>query len=347
VKGAVVIRSRSGVRAASATAALACLVLTVFLIAPSAAAGEAGSASTQVPNNSNGVNHNDAPPPANPDCTNTAGTSGTCSSPQPWSTADRNNTGANDTSGSNAYASTRNGADADNGGANGRATGKPCAGCVGKADNKNPSGQAPNGPVDHNNGYECDGNNGIGQTNPAHTGCTAMASSAPTATQSVAAGHGQSASHGSSGSAGSTAACARLVAEAAVPCAPTSGAGVAPAGSLTGVPTSAESTCSMAGTMSTEAAMTEGCLSVASGVPASERSRLAAAGFPDNGEVRAAAVAGPESGVLAAGVATQPAHVRGELAFTGGNIARYLLLGALLLLGGLALRRTGRRRLLS
>lgn len=29
------------------------------------------------------------------------------------------------------------------------------------------------GPADHNNGYECDGNNGMGQTNPAHTGCTA------------------------------------------------------------------------------------------------------------------------------------------------------------------------------
>jgi LPXTG-motif cell wall-anchored protein len=42
---------------------------------------------------------------------------------------------------------------------------------VGKADNKNPKGQMPNGS-DHNNGYECDGNNGIGKTNPAHTGCT-------------------------------------------------------------------------------------------------------------------------------------------------------------------------------
>ena len=27
------------------------------------------------------------------------------------------------------------------------------------------------GPQDHNNGYECDGNNGIAKTNPAHTGC--------------------------------------------------------------------------------------------------------------------------------------------------------------------------------
>jgi hypothetical protein len=56
------------------------------------------------------------------------------------------------------------------GSANGLAVGKPCAGCVGKADNKNPPGQFPNGS-DANAGYECDRNNGIGKTNPAHTGC--------------------------------------------------------------------------------------------------------------------------------------------------------------------------------
>ncbi|HEY4401026.1 MAG TPA: hypothetical protein VGO38_03240, partial [Acidimicrobiia bacterium] len=56
------------------------------------------------------------------------------------------------------------------------AVGQPCAGCVGKADNKNPPGQFPNG-TDPNAGYECDSNNGIGQTNPAHTGCV---SSPPT-----------------------------------------------------------------------------------------------------------------------------------------------------------------------
>jgi LPXTG-motif cell wall-anchored protein len=58
-----------------------------------------------------------------------------------------------------------------NGEGDGQATGKPCAGCVGKADNKNPKGQYPDGS-DANNGYECDGNNGIGKSNPAHTGCT-------------------------------------------------------------------------------------------------------------------------------------------------------------------------------
>ena len=57
-----------------------------------------------------------------------------------------------------------------NGNAGGDAVGRPCAGCVGSADDMNPNGQRPNGS-DHNNGYECDGNHGIARTNPAHTGC--------------------------------------------------------------------------------------------------------------------------------------------------------------------------------
>ena len=48
--------------------------------------------------------------------------------------------------------------------------GLPGAGTVGAADSKYPRGQAPGGS-DNNNGYECDGNGGVGQTNPAHTGC--------------------------------------------------------------------------------------------------------------------------------------------------------------------------------
>ena len=103
-----------------------------------------------------------------------ASTTGTSTSPQPRSRADQNAGGANGgcpgtTKGD--YCSTRNGSPSMNGNGKGRATGKPCAGCVGKADNKNPKGQFPNGS-DHNNGYECDGNHGIGRTNPAHTGCT-------------------------------------------------------------------------------------------------------------------------------------------------------------------------------
>src|SRR5205085_1420478 len=74
-----------------------------------------------------------------------------------------------------------NGLPSGNGSGGGLATGQPCAGCVGKADEKNPGAspdraQYPNGGGSHyagdnNNGYECDGNHGIAQTNPAHTGC--------------------------------------------------------------------------------------------------------------------------------------------------------------------------------
>jgi len=68
--------------------------------------------------------------------------------------------------------------DSENGKGNGGANGRPCAGCVGNADDKNPPGQLP-GPQDNNKGYECenpnkDGNNngiGRGNGNPAHTGC--------------------------------------------------------------------------------------------------------------------------------------------------------------------------------
>jgi len=62
------------------------------------------------------------------------------------------------------------GAESANGNGNGKAVGRPAAGSVGNADTKNPPGQQPNGS-DANNGYECDGNNGIAKGNPAHTGC--------------------------------------------------------------------------------------------------------------------------------------------------------------------------------
>lgn len=54
---------------------------------------------------------------------------------------------------------------------NGNATNQPAAGTVGSADSKFPPGQSPDG-TDNNNGYECDGNEGVGQTNPAHSGCS-------------------------------------------------------------------------------------------------------------------------------------------------------------------------------
>lgn len=69
-----------------------------------------------------------------------------------------------------AYDDTCEPAPSGNGNGGGKATGKPAAGTVGKADEKNPPGQQP-GPNDKNKGYECDGNKGIARTNPAHTGC--------------------------------------------------------------------------------------------------------------------------------------------------------------------------------
>ena len=105
----------------------------------------------------------------------TAGTSGDSTEPQPESTADENDGGANagdcDEGTAGNYCSTRDGSESQNGKGDGEAKGKPCAGCVGKADNKNPKGQYPDGG-DHNAGYECDTNQGVGQSNPAHTGCT-------------------------------------------------------------------------------------------------------------------------------------------------------------------------------
>ena len=43
-----------------------------------------------------------------------------------------------------------------------------CAGCSGKSDNQDPPGQSRN---DHNNGYECDHNGGVGKGNPSHSRC--------------------------------------------------------------------------------------------------------------------------------------------------------------------------------
>ena len=81
-------------------------------------------------------------------------------------------------SGCGEYCSTRDGSPSRNGEGDGEATGRPCAGCVGKADDKNPRGQRPNGS-DSNNGYECDGNEGIAKGNPAHTGCAPSGESGP------------------------------------------------------------------------------------------------------------------------------------------------------------------------
>lgn len=113
----------------------------------------------------------------------TGGTFGSPTSSQPLQHPDDQGQGANTFPGP--YSSTRDGSPSLNGNGDGLAVGQPCAGCVGKADNKNPPGQFPNGS-DPNAGYECDRNNGIGQTNPAHTGCKSS-TSAPAA-QPAAAG---------------------------------------------------------------------------------------------------------------------------------------------------------------
>ena len=118
----------------------------------------------------------------------TAGTSGDTDEPQPLSTADENDGGANGDCPEGEYCSTRDGSASENGAGDGEASGKPCAGCVGKADNKNPQGQLPDADEDGNRGYECDDNQGVGQGNPAHTGCAADAGDDGTAAGGDVAG---------------------------------------------------------------------------------------------------------------------------------------------------------------
>lgn len=89
-----------------------------------------------------------------------------------------------------AYDETCDGSPSGNGNGGGTATGKPCAGCVGNADDKNPPGQAVDGS-DHNAGYECDRNHGVGRTNPAHTGCRTGSSETPPAGDGGSTGQGQ------------------------------------------------------------------------------------------------------------------------------------------------------------
>ena len=62
------------------------------------------------------------------------------------------------------------GTDQPSGNGYGRTNNPHLAGEQGSADSKFPPGQSPDGS-DDNNGYECDGNGGVGQTNPAHSGC--------------------------------------------------------------------------------------------------------------------------------------------------------------------------------
>src|SRR5262249_51489620 len=139
------------------------------------------------PGNGNG-NGNGNGAAASHSTNGTGGTFGSPTSSQPLQQPDNQGQGANTFPGP--YSSTRDGSPSLNGNGDGLAVGQPCAGCVGKADNKNPPGQFPNGS-DPNAGYECDRNNGIGKTNPAHTGCTATstpgAAPMPAGTRSASA----------------------------------------------------------------------------------------------------------------------------------------------------------------
>jgi len=145
------------------------VVAATTVLAVSALGGVAGAAThgtahdQHSKSNGNGVARSHA-------TRGTAGTSGSVTQPQPISTADANSGGANGQCTGGPYCSTRDGSPSGNGNGKGAAVGKPCAGCVGKADNKNPKGQMPGGS-DNNAGYECDRNHGIGRSNPAHTGC--------------------------------------------------------------------------------------------------------------------------------------------------------------------------------
>src|SRR3954447_18562073 len=156
------------------SAAIVVLTATTASAAPKPAPADGKS----VPAGAAAAHANQATHPNQPNANSSANRSagnaatvGDPSQPQPLSGADQNAGGANGQCPGGPYCSTRDGSPSGNGNGNGQATGKPCAGCVGKADNKNPQGQMPNGS-DNNAGYECDRNHGIGRTNPAHTGCT-------------------------------------------------------------------------------------------------------------------------------------------------------------------------------
>jgi hypothetical protein len=154
--------------------------------------GFAGAAQADTPTDpaaTQAGDHAQAAPPEAPApgaasaATNHSPGTGALADPQPLSNADQNTGGANGQCPGGPYCSTRDGSASANGNGGGQAVGEPCAGCVGKADNKNPQGQMPNAS-DHNAGYECDTNHGIARGNPAHTACptTPQPQCVPTAT---------------------------------------------------------------------------------------------------------------------------------------------------------------------
>jgi hypothetical protein len=164
-----------------ARVAIAVAVLALSLAATAAPAfADPGNGNSGSPNgNASGLANGNGDENGNASSHVTQGTGGTFgdpSQPQPVLHPENQN-GANANPGP--YSSTRDGSPSLNGNGGGAAVGKPCAGCVGTADNKNPPGQFPD-ESDANAGYECDTNNGIGKTNPAHTGCQPTPPTPPT-----------------------------------------------------------------------------------------------------------------------------------------------------------------------
>jgi LPXTG-motif cell wall-anchored protein len=186
-------RPRPQTIVAALAALLTALVLGISSPAvagsPGNGGGTGGSSTNAAQNTKTDTSQNRSTHSTAPDHSQgNASTTGSAKDPQPLSTADQKGGGANGQCPGAAYCSTRDGSASQNGRGdttgNAQAKGKPCAGCVGKADNKNPRGQRPNGS-DHNAGYECDRNQGIGQSNPAHPGCAGATGSSSGSTPST------------------------------------------------------------------------------------------------------------------------------------------------------------------
>jgi hypothetical protein len=134
----------------------------------------AGGVAEELPDAaSDGGSSEAVPPPSNPapEGAGQDGGANSTSGPYDPDPADPGASGVGQPSG--------NGKSTDNNG------NRPCAGCVGKADYKNPPGQLPDG-TDHNKGYECDENEGVGKMNPAHSGCAPGGAPPPTSVSTPA-----------------------------------------------------------------------------------------------------------------------------------------------------------------
>ena len=142
-----------------ALAVLAAVVVMLMAVAIPAAAGPGGKGGKDRPN------AQPTEPDPEPSPSRAASRPGECYD-------NPNNSGGGGANSSGDYDSSCDKSAGDHGsGGNGK-----CAGCDGKADYKNPQGQYKN---DHNNGYECDHNGGVGKGNPAHSRCKRPTTTTP------------------------------------------------------------------------------------------------------------------------------------------------------------------------